>query len=321
MSQIQVAIPHRIEGRPEQFPFANAGTANALFPPVCLTSHWDPTIMLNKYILPNQQVNLPLDFRPYVKVCKDYVTSAPATMAPLPPKDMVFPKGGEFYPPGRYSANINNESKLFYLDRTLDRWCQTKEFIPRRDSDMYMPNSTVVRSHKPTSEFVQELAMPQSVLREDAYNCRTENDTNNWNRSPRLFNNPTKQDRYGAKTFSALPGGSLTFPHGGVEKVPLTRQAEAGAEIVGSMREFGATGAGIVRKKGCVQDASGNWIDASGNVIEVMEYQGGIGAIGIPGGAVKRPLHIKPVQDVRPDRNHPNRIAGVTEAGGYAPAF
>ena len=319
MSQQHVAIPHREEGRPEQFPFQAAGLAKNLFPPVCLTSHWDPTQMLSKYILPNQHVDLPLDFRPYVKICKDYVTSAPATMAPLPPKDMVFPKGGEFYPPGRYSENINNESKLFYLDRTLDRWCQTKEFVPKRDSDMYVPNSTVVRSHKPTSDFVQELAMPQAVLREDAYNCRTDNDVNNWNRSPRLFNNPTKQDRYGAKTFSALPGGSLTFPHGGVERVPLTHQAAVGAEIVGSMREFGANGAGIIRRKDCVQDASGNYVDASGNLVEVAEYRGGIGAIGIPGGAA--PIRVKPVHDVKPDRNHPNRIAGGTEAGGYAPAF
>ena len=321
MSQVQVSVPHRDAERPEQFPFAAAGSAQNLFPPVCLTSHWDPTQMLRKYILPNQHVDLPLDFRPYVRICKDYVTSAPAVMAPLPPKDMVFPKGGEFYPPGRYSAAINNESKLFYLDRTLDRWCQTKEFVPKTNSDMYMPNSTVVRHHRPTSAFVQELAMPQSVLRQDAYNCRTDNDVDNWNRSPRLFNNPTKQDRYGAKTFSALPGGSLTFPHGGVEKVPLTHQAEAGAEIVGSMREFGASGAGL--KKNCVQDASGNWVDASGNVVEVAEYRGGIGAIGIPGGPVQRPLHIKPVQDVRPDRNRPIRIAGVTEANvtHYAPAF
>ena len=318
MSHVQVGIPHRIEERPQQFPFGTAGTANSLFPPVCLTSHWDPTQMLT-HILPNQHVDLPLDFRPYVKVCKDYVTSAPATMAPLPPKDMVFPMGGEFYPPGRYSENINNESKLFYLDRRLDRWCQTKEFVPKTSSDMYVPNTTVVRTHRPTSAFVQELAMPQSVLREDAYNCRTENDIGNWNRSPRLFNNPTKQDRYGAKTFSALPGGSLTFPHGGVERVPLTHQAELAAELVGSMREFGATGAGIIRKKGCVKDASGNYVDASGNLVEIAEYRGGIGAIGIPGGAV--PLHIKPVRDVQPDRNHPNRIAGVTEAGGYAPAF
>uniref|UniRef100_A0A6C0K320 Uncharacterized protein n=1 Tax=viral metagenome TaxID=1070528 RepID=A0A6C0K320_9ZZZZ len=326
MSRLQVGIPYQADERPREFPFQAAGSAQKLFPPVCLTSHWDPTAML-RYILPSQQVELPMDFRPYVRICKDYVTSAPAVMAPLPPKDMVFPKGGEFYPPGRYSAAINNESKLFYLDRTLDRWCQTKEFVPRRDSDMYVPNSTVVRRQQSTSDFVQELAMPQAVLREDGYTCRTENDIGNWNRSPRLFNNPTKQDRYGAKTFSALPGGSLTFPHGGVEKVPLTRQAAVGAQITGSMREFGADGAGIptVDASGCMVDASGNRIkDVSGNpVIDPSQYRGGLGAIGIPGGAV--PVHIRPVRSVRPDpveREYPIRIAGITQESisSYAPA-
>ena len=49
--------------------------------------------------------------------------------------------------------------------------------------------------------------MPQAVLRESAYNCRTENDQRLWERSPRLFSNPTKQDRYGAQKYYALPGG------------------------------------------------------------------------------------------------------------------
>jgi hypothetical protein len=239
---------------------------------------------------------------------------------------MVFPMGGEFYPPGRYSANINNESKLHYLDRTLDRWCQTHEYIPSRNSDMYVPNVMVTRTAKPTSDFVQELAMPQAVLRETAYNCRTENDQANWNRSPRLFSNPTKQDRYGAQTFSALPGGVLTFPHGGVEKVPLTNQAIAGGQLVGSMKKFGASGAGLPPRlhkdaSDCQVDISGNLlVDVSGNRIDDSGKRMSLGAVEMPGGpAPLSPGHIRPKYAVRPDRNHPIRIAGVTE-GSYAPA-
>jgi len=315
MSQLQSG--HFDGEKPQTFPFEPAGTMNGLFPPVCLRSHWDPTAML-RLILPSQHVELPMDFRPYVKVCKDYVTSGPAVPAPLPPKDMVFPSGGEFYPPGRYSANINNESKLHYLDRTLDRWCQSKEYVPPKNSDMYVPNVMVTRSQQPTSDFVQELAMPQSVLRETAYNCRTENDQANWNRSPRLFSNPTKQDRYGAQTFSALPGGVLTFPHGGVEKVPLTNQAIAGGQMVGSMKQFGATGAGLPPR--LYIDASGNYVDASGNKVDASGNHYSIGAMEMPGGpAPKGPGHIRPKFDVRPDRTRPIRIAGVTE-GSFAPA-
>ena len=332
MSKVQVG--HFDGEKPSDFPFQPAGTMEGLYPPVCLRSHWDPTAML-RLILPNQHVDLPMDFRPYVKVCKDYVTSAPAIPAPLPPKDMVFPKGGEFYPPGRYSAAINNESKLFYLDRTLDRWCQKKEYVPPTSSDMYVPNRTVVRKQTPTSDFVQELAMPQSVLRQDAYTCRTENDLANWNRSPRLFSNPTKQDRYGAQTFSALPGGKLSFPHGGVESVPPTKQAYAGGLIVGSMKQFGATGGGMKPiPPGRVVDASGNYVDPSGNCVDVtgklvdcsdnlLDNSGNricIGAIEMPGGpAPPGPARILPKYAVRPDRNRPIRIAGVTE-GSYAPA-
>jgi hypothetical protein len=78
------------------------------------------------------KVGLPEDFRPWVKVCKNYVTSGPTIPAPMPPKDMVFPPGGEFYPPGRYSANIDIESNLRTLDHPLDKWCPSTKYIPRQ---------------------------------------------------------------------------------------------------------------------------------------------------------------------------------------------
>jgi hypothetical protein len=94
---------------------------------------------------------------------------------------------------------------------------------------MYVPGSTVP-DRKPMSDaFVSELAMPQALLRTDIYTCRSENDTKYFDRSPRLFNNPTKQDRYGAEKFYALPGGlpqGEPMPHGGVNVVPPTKQAQ-----------------------------------------------------------------------------------------------
>jgi len=204
-------------------------TGHNLFPPVCLKTHWDPTLMLRKYILPSQQVALPLDFRPYTKVCKNYVTSGPAEKAPLPPANMVFPMGGEFYPPGRYSNAIDSESSLRTLDHPLDRWCSSRQYIVSPDSTMYKPNYTVPERTQPPSAFVQELSMPQALLRPSGYTCRTENDVKLWMRSPRLFNNPTKQDRLGSETFYALTGGVIEMPHGGVYEVPLTEQAAKGA--------------------------------------------------------------------------------------------
>ena len=211
------------------YPFAPV--EGNLFTPVCLKTHWDPTEML-RHIIPQQHVELPQSFRPWTKICKNYVTSAPAIPAPMPPKNMVFPPGGEFYPPGRYSANIDVESRLKTLNYPLDKWCPSTKYIPSQTSNMYVAGSTVP-DRKPVSDaFVDELAMPQALLRTDIYTCRSENDTKNFERSGRLFNNPTKQDRYGAAKFYALPGGGRRgepMPHGGVNVVPLTKDARIAA--------------------------------------------------------------------------------------------
>ena len=211
------------------FPFAPV--KGNLFTPVCLRTHWDPTEML-RHVIPQQHVGLPLDFRPWTKVCKNYVTSAPAIEAPMPPKNMVFPPGGEFYPPGRYSANIDVESRLRTLDYPLDKWCASTKYIPSQSSNMYVAGSTVPDRRQTSNAFVDELSMPQALLRTDVYTCRSENDTKYFERSGRLFNNPTKQDRYGAAKFYALPGGSgrgEPMPHGGVNVVPPTKSAKIGA--------------------------------------------------------------------------------------------
>jgi hypothetical protein len=208
-----------------KYPFQNV--EGNLFPPVCLKTHWDPTEMLRR-ILPQQKVGLPQDFRPWVKVCKNYVTSAPMIEAPLPPHNMVFPMGGEFYPPGRYSNNIDKESVLRTLDHPLDKWCPSTKYIPKEYGDLYVPGSTVPERKAISSAFVSELSMPQALLRTDVYTCRSENDSKYFERSGRLFNNPTKQDRYGADKYYALPTGSARgepMPHGGVNEVQPTRQA------------------------------------------------------------------------------------------------
>jgi hypothetical protein len=167
----------------------------------------------------------------------------------MPPEDMVFPDGGEFYPPGRYSANIDKESALHYLDRRLDRWCQTKEWVPSTQSDMFVPNVMVPNTGKYESPtpVMKELAMPQAILREHPYDCRSKNDAVLWNRSPRLFNNPTKQDRYGAQRFYALPGGVLEMPHGDAVPVPLTHQAIVGSSDVYIRRPGGDGYVGPIR--------------------------------------------------------------------------
>jgi hypothetical protein len=246
-----------------------------LFPPVCLTSHWDPTKML-RHILPTRHVTLPEDFRPLVKVCMEYKTSAPTREAPLPPADMVFPMGGGVYPPGRYSAAIDQESVLRTLDQRLDRACMTGQYVPSTESNLYNAGSTLpdrkaavsafVAEHSgsmpdrnATDVFVAELSMPQALLRNDGTTCRSANDTAYFERSGRLFHNPTKQDRYGAQTFYAKRGGlpqGAPMPHGGVNQMPPTSQARRSIQSAPAFSQPG--GAAIQRMAaGKVTNSSG----------------------------------------------------------------
>jgi hypothetical protein len=179
----------------ESYPITGSAT-KPFFPPVCLSTHWDPTRIYARTV-PIQQVNLPIAFRPYAKVCLEYRTSAPEQAAPQVPDNLVFPSGGDQYPPTRYINSIDKESLLRRLDRPLGT-CDPDEYQPPQNGDMYVDRMLVPRTQADPSKFIQELAMPQALLRNGPYHCRAEADQANWDRSTRLFNNATKQDRYTA---------------------------------------------------------------------------------------------------------------------------
>jgi hypothetical protein len=164
----------------EAYPIQGSGT-KPFFPPVCLKSHWDPTRIYARTV-PENLVSLPVDFRPYTKVCLEYRTSAPEQRAPEVPNDLVFPNGGEFYPPTRYLNNIDDESLLRRLDRPLGT-CDPKQYRVPKNSDTYVDRMLVPTSRKPPSRFVDEISMPQALLRSGPYHCRAEADQKNWDRS------------------------------------------------------------------------------------------------------------------------------------------
>jgi hypothetical protein len=179
----------------EPYPI-NGSSTKPFFPSVKISSHWDPTRIYARSV-PTSMVPLPVDFRPYTKICQEYRTTAPEQAAPQISDDVVFPMGGEVYPPTRYQNNIDNESRLRRMDRPLGT-CDNDQYLPPLDGDMYRDRMLVPESKTPVSRFVSELSMPQALLRVGAYKCREEADQFNWDRSPRLFNNATKQDRYRA---------------------------------------------------------------------------------------------------------------------------
>jgi hypothetical protein len=180
----------------EAFPFTDAKTS-PFFPPVCLKTHWDPTQML-RHVVPQERLplHLPLSFRPYTKVCLEYKTTAVAEPAPAPPADMVFPTGGEFYPPTRYISAIDAESELRRLDRPL-HIPEDQQYVPPLDSDMFTRKKIAPARTKPTSYMVQELSVPKALLRAGPYDCRQAEDDRAIALDKKPFNNATKLNKYG----------------------------------------------------------------------------------------------------------------------------
>jgi hypothetical protein len=108
---------------------------------------------------------------------------------------MVFPSGGEFYPPNRYMEAIQNESLLRRLDRPLGT-CDTNQFEPNPRGDMYVDGLLVPNRKQKMSQMVSEMSMPRALLRAGPYPCREEADRVDMGRSRDIFNNATKQQRY-----------------------------------------------------------------------------------------------------------------------------
>jgi hypothetical protein len=188
-------------------PVESAGPAN-FYPPVCLKTHWDPTMILAR-TLPEQYVPQPLDFRPWTRICMEYTTAGPTERAPAVPASVAMPQGGQFYPPGRYAAAIDNESQLRRLDRPLGT-CEEDQWIAPASSDMYVDKALVPRqTNWGVSARVQELAYPKALLRNGPYDCRAAADAMNVQLASEFtFNNATKQDRYKAmKKDGARPAG------------------------------------------------------------------------------------------------------------------
>jgi len=178
-----------------QVPFAGSSTT-PLFPPVTLKSHWDPSMVFQRIVPQGAPVPMALDPRPWTKVCLNYVnTGDSAERAPAPPPDMVFPPGGEFYPPNRYMEGIQNESLLRRLDRPLGT-CDTNQFEPNLRGDMYVDGLLVPNRKQKVSQMVSEMSMPRALLRAGPYPCRDEAERVDMGRSRELFNNATKQQRY-----------------------------------------------------------------------------------------------------------------------------
>jgi hypothetical protein len=166
--------------------------------------------MILRHTLPQQQLSLPLDPRPWTRICMEYTSAGPAEAAPSVPAEVDLPSGGQFYPPTRYQNAIDNESALRRLDRPLGTR-ETEQYLPSITGDMFNNRALLRPRTAADSRYISELSMPQALLRTGPYPCREEADLVNLSRSKNLFNNATKQDRYSQSfpTKKSSPGKAV----------------------------------------------------------------------------------------------------------------
>ncbi len=187
-------------------------TVTEAFPPVCLRSHWDPT-MLTRHVLPDfpSELFLALDPRPSAEICTAYYTTsagdAPLKRAkdsqnlPTPlqllggahrpepsSSSSVFPPGGAArtgFPYKGYMESVNRESDLLRLNEELTK-CAEKRFLGPPAANV---SNNVIAGADNTQ------LSPYALVVNKQAGCRNADDEAAWNRSARLFFNPTRYDR------------------------------------------------------------------------------------------------------------------------------
>lgn len=213
--------------------FYNTGprTTKEAFPPACLRTHWDPTMVV-RHVLPayEEDAPLPLDSRPAAKICFAYHHTS-AGDAPLPPPlptglprtpseflgglHRPPPLGPVSRPPGGaaetgfpfrgYSVVV--ETDVLRINEPLTR-CSEKRYIP--------PGGTPVPDDATNIVPGSKAPMSPEVLDGPRTGCREADDAAAFKRSDRMFFNPTKYDR----TMYVPPGvhaatsrHALPYPH------------------------------------------------------------------------------------------------------------
>lgn len=181
-------------------------TVAEAFPPACLRTHWDPTMVV-KHVLPDVYAAGALDPRPASKICFAYHHSSagdaplppptPSTVPPTPPQFLGGPhrpSGPAAWPPGgaaelgfpyRY-FNADVETDILRIDEPLTK-CAEKRYIPPHGVPAARDFTDIVEGSR---------APPRpDVLDGPHAGCREADDRADWARSDRLFFNPTKYDR------------------------------------------------------------------------------------------------------------------------------
>lgn len=207
------------------------------FPPACLRSHWDPT-MVTKHILPAEAIPqpLPLDPRQAVRICTSYyqlARPAEATDAlnlrmyaspvsaeqdtptallggPKPPglaaaRDYLPFGGAARHGVPTVGLNPDVESDLFRKNELLTR-CSERRYMPAGRSPATSAHAEPIEGAAAPSTYSAVTRGPETPTL-----CRATDDRAAWAASPRAFFNSTRYDRTGAGR-SGATGVVLPYP-------------------------------------------------------------------------------------------------------------
>ena len=164
------------------------------FPPICVKARYDPTLVTN-HILPKFQHSMAYDPRPATRICYSYksLTQENPVQGPANP-DEIYPVGGPAgrgFPYEQYAENVDQESTLLRLEERLTK-CADRRYLPRNQQEV----DSVGNHNIPGADFRNAQTLSPMVTQVHKHaGCREQDDKEAWNRSSRLFFNPTRYDR------------------------------------------------------------------------------------------------------------------------------
>jgi hypothetical protein len=173
------------------------------FPDLCFKSHWNPSELTDRFILPKTTAVMPTDFRPLTRICTYYyttdegslldskVTSAPAFLGGAASKNQPF---------SAFQQAVDIESDLQVRGRPLAKYCNDKKYQPSNPKMLSSRMQQECPEQMPMtveqSRILAEVNRPKVTVMKTQLDCRVQEDQRNDAVSKRMFNNTTRVDRY-----------------------------------------------------------------------------------------------------------------------------
>ena len=182
------------------------------FPPICVKTHWDPTV-LTSYVLPpaGLKSELALDPRQSAYICTSYYDASagdsPLKLESAQPLEipialrggmqrpqrghgLYYPTGGAAslgFPYSRFSSDT--ESDILRLGEPLTK-CAERRYLPPNGLPAASVGTNTIYGADQSSGLSPALTDVTTLA-----GCREEDDVVAWNNSSRLFFNTTRYDR------------------------------------------------------------------------------------------------------------------------------